>query len=373
MDEQLKHYCLMCPGPVNVSPRVLEAMVGCEIGHREEEFSQILCELRDNCLKVMGLSSDEYAVVCLTGSGSAGNEAVLCSAISATDSVLALYNGEFGRRLSEISSLYNPQTQYHEQPWGSKLDLAQVEALLASQHFDWVTMVHHETSTGELQPVEAVGALCKKYGAKLFVDAVSSFMADPLDISAANITMMTTSSGKAVGMVPGLALVVGKRREFERLSNFPARNYYLNLARHYKFHETLGQTPNTPAISLFVALNEALRIVVEEGVQERFKSQSHKVKRLRDGVRGLGLSLLHEDRDLSNAVSSICLPAGMSFEYLRTRLREQGYIVYGGKGPLQEKIFQVSTMGCIEDSDIDAFLAALELCLSARVTDKICC
>lgn len=373
MDEQLKHYCLMCPGPVNVSSRVLEAMVGCEIGHREEEFSQVLAELRQNSLNVMGLSSDEYAVVCLTGSGSAANEAVLCSAMNATDSVLALHNGEFGRRLGEVSKLYNPHTQCYEQAWGSNLDLEEVEKLLASERFDWLTMVHHETSTGELQPVEAVGALCKKYGTKLFVDAVSSFMADPLDLKAANVTMMTTSSGKAVGMLPGLALVFGRRREFERLSHYPARNYYLNLARHYDFHETLGQTPNTPAISLFVALNEALRIVVEEGVEARFEAQRMKAKKLRNGIRKLGLSLLHEDRELSNAVSSIRLPTGMDFETLRCRLREQGYIVYGGKGPLQEKIFQVSTMGCIENSAIDVFLLALERSLNSQVTSKICC
>jgi len=349
----------MCPGPVNVSERVLSAMTSVEIGHREEEFSILLREIRSNCLNAMGLSQDKYAFVAITGSGSSANEAVLCSAIGADDVVLSLGTGEFGRRLGEISKIYNPNTIFHHQPWATPLDLEAVENILKSQHVDWVTMVHDETSTGELQPVEAVGALCAKYGARLFVDAVSSFMVDPLDLEAAHVSIMTTSSGKAVGMMPGLGLVVGERAVFEHATTLPVRNYYLSLPRHYQYYEEKLQTPNTPGILLFIALNEALRIILEEGVENRFAFQKAKVTHFRDGIKALGLKILHPEHVLSNAVTSICLPADMPFEVLRAQLRDRGFIVYGGKGPLQATTFQVSTMGAVGMEDVDDLLAAL--------------
>ncbi|MBR4985686.1 MAG: alanine--glyoxylate aminotransferase family protein [Proteobacteria bacterium] len=359
MDDYSGHYCLMCPGPVNVSQRVMQAMIGSEIGHREIEFSALLENIRRNCLKIMNLPETSYAMVVITGSGSAANEAVICSAIQPDDVVLSLATGEFGRRLGDISKIYNPNTVIHAQEWGTPLDLAWVEDYLRTHRVDWVTMVHNETCTGELQPVREVGALCKKYGAKLFVDAVSSFMADPLDLVDCNVTFMSTSSGKAIGMAPGLSLVVGKIDAFEALTHYPVRNYYLSLARHYDFFVNKRQTPNTPAIALFIALNEALRMILEEGIQERLAFQAQKAAQFRNGICSLGLSLLHPDHVLSNAVSTVILPEHTGFSELREALRSRNFIVYGGKGPLMDKVFQVSTMGHVDLNDVNALIDAL--------------
>lgn len=305
-------------------------------------------------------------MVVITGSGSSANESVLCSAIRPEDSVLSLATGEFGRRLGDISSIYNPNTTIHMQDWGTPLDLNEVEKYLSQNHVDWVTMVHNETSTGELQPVKQVGALCKKYGARLFVDAVSSFMADPLDLDECNVTFMSTSSGKAIGMGPGLSLVVGRIDEFEKLTTYPVRNYYLSLARHYTFLVNKKQTPNTPGIALFLAMNEAFKIIIEEGVQNRLQYQSLKARTFRNGLKEIGLNLLHPDHVLSNAVSTILLPEHVVFAELREALRERGFIVYGGKGPLADKIFQVSTMGYVDCNDVnelvDAIRESIALC-----------
>ena len=366
MDDYAKNFRLMCPGPVNVSKRVQDAMRS-EIGHREPEFSSLLRAIRSNCLQIMGLSADDYAMVVVTGSGSAGNEAVITSALQPGDRILSLVTGEFGRRLGDISEIYNPHTVKYEQPWATALDLAKVEELLQNGHFDWVTMVHHETSTGELQPVREVGALCRKYGARLFVDAVSSFMADPLDLDACNVSFMNTSSGKAIGMGPGLSLVIGKKSEFQKLASHPVRNYYLSLARHYDFFERKSQTPNTPGISLFLALNEALKIIREEGVENRFQFQALKARTFRDDIARIGLHLLHSDHVLSNAVSTVCLPDHVSFDELRAALRDRGFVVYGGKGPLADHIFQVSTMGYVDCDDVHDLVYAIRDVISERI------
>ena len=359
MDEYAKRFRLMCPGPVNVSQRVFDAMVKSEIGHRESEFSVLMASIRRNCLHLMNLSEEQYSMVVITGSGSAGNEAVITSAIRPEDHVLSLATGEFGRRLGDISSIYNPNTTILLQDWATPIDLQAVENHLKTGEFQWVTMVHNETSTGELQPVKEVGELCHRYGARLFVDAVSSFMVDPLDLDACHITFMNTSSGKAIGMPPGLSIVVGRRDEFEKLTNYPVRNYYLSLARHYKFFMDKLQTPNTPSVPLFLALNEAFKIILEEGVERRMQYQALKARMFRTGIQEMGLSLLNPEHELSFAVSTICLPAGICFDKLRDALREKGFIVYGGKGPLMGKIFQVSTMGYVDCDDVSDLIQAI--------------
>lgn len=360
MEDYTKRYRLMCPGPVNVSQRVLDTMIASEIGHRECEFSALLRDIQQTCLTLMGLADKNYSVVVLTGSGSAANEAVLTSAIQPQHHVLSLATGEFGRRLGDISKIYNPNTTLHAQEWGSPLDLDTVENILQNHPYDWVTMVHHETSTGELQPVKAVGNLCHKYGAKLFVDAVSAFMADPLDLDDAHVDFMSTSSGKALCMPPGLSLVVGKTDEFKKLSDYPVRNYYLSLARHFAFAHDKLQTPNTPAVHLFIALHEALKMIAEEGVQNRLSHQTKKAQLFRTRLKDIGLTLFHPDHVLSNAVSTINLPDGTSFDLLRAALRDRGFIVYGGKGPLADRIFQVSTMGAVSFDDIEALVRAIQ-------------
>jgi len=161
-------------------------------------------------------------------------------------------------------------------------------------------------------------------------------------------------------MGPGLSIVVGRTSEFEKLSTYPVRNYYLSLARHYDYFTNKQQTPNTPAISLFIAMAEAFQIIAEESMQSRYQFQAQKASHFREGLAKLGLKLLRPDHKLSNAVSTICLPDNLSFETLREHLRSLGFIVYGGKGPLADKIFQVSTMGAVDFSDIDALLEAIE-------------
>lgn len=360
MDDYAKRFRLMCPGPVNVSERVREAMVAFEIGHREVEFSALLDEIQQNCLKIMGLDPQKYTLVVITGSGSAANEAVLTSALQPHHHVLSLATGEFGRRLGDISAIYNPNTKTFSQNWATILDLDAVENELKNHHYDWVTMVHHETSTGELLPVENVGALCKKYGAKLFVDAVSAFVVDPLNLEKANVAFMSTSSGKALCMPPGLSLVVGRIDEFETLSHFPIRNYYLSLSRFFQFAQSKKQTPNTPSVQLFFALNEAFKMILEESPENRFAFQAKKAAYFRNGLQTLGLSLLHPDHPLSNAVSTVILPDHVDFSSLRENLRQRGFIVYGGKGPLLGKVFQVSTMGAIQIQDVQDLLDALK-------------
>lgn len=351
-----RSYCLLCPGPVNVRPEVGEALTSHEFCHREEEFSALLGSIEKKILAVAGVRQPErWAAVLVTGSGTAANEAVLSSVPLPDERVLVLANGEFGERLAAISRIHNPGTECLAQPWGQPLDLARLEAYLGLHRVGLVAMVHHETSTGMKNPVEAVGRLVARHGARLFVDGVSSFSADPLDLDAAGVTFLSSSAGKALGAYPGLSFVLAPDEAFRSLAGREPRSRYLDLHRHYEFARDRSQTPHTPAIPLFLALHRALELVLEEGVPARHRRLASLAALARRRVAELGLSVLVSPQDASAVLTSVVLPAGVGFERLRIALRERGFVIYGGKGPLEGRIVQISTVGDLAPDRLDLF------------------
>ncbi|MCB9734267.1 MAG: alanine--glyoxylate aminotransferase family protein [Deltaproteobacteria bacterium] len=360
MGDYRTSFKLLCPGPVNVHPEIARALTAYEICHREEEFEALLAATRRNALAVAGADAAVYSALVVTGSGTAGNEAVLASAVAPDQTVVVLSNGEFGTRLAQISSVYN-DTVHLEHAWGEPLDLHRLSEVLHERgDIGLVAVVHHETSTGVLNPVEAIGELCALHGVRLFVDMVSSYSADPVDLSSGAITFMTTSSGKAIAAYPGLALVIARRDALEALGDLPVKNHYLSLYRHHRFAEDHEQTPNTPAVPLVMALNRALELALEEGVEARRKRLAGLAAYVRAAVRERGLSLYVEDQPLSSVLTSVRLPEGVAFEPLRRALREWGFVIYGGKGPLTGQIVQISTISDLDTDVIDAFFAALD-------------
>jgi 2-aminoethylphosphonate-pyruvate transaminase len=351
---------LLCPGPVNVDSRVARALTSFEPCHREDEFEEVLESLLGGLLEVAGLSPRTHAAIVITGSGSAANESVISSAVPAGGSVLVISNGEFGERLARTSSHYHPETVHLEFGWGESIDLVRVAAALRTRAFSLVTLVHHETSTGMLNPVRDVAALCHGAGTRLFVDAVSSFAADPLDLSAPGIAFVGTSAGKALSAYPGLSVVFGSHESFRRLETIPARTQYLDLGRHYRMAVEHRQTPNTPAVPLFLALDEAVRLVLEEGLVTRMARLASLQGFIRDRVSALGFELMLDDATpCSNVLTTCWLPTGIDYDRLRAAIRARGYIVYGGKGPLVNRVIQISALGTVDEEALEAFFEAL--------------
>lgn len=360
-----RSYHLMCPGPVNVDPEVSAAMNAYAFSHREEEFEALLGQVISRILRVAEVDPARWSAVVMTGSGTAANEAVLSSAVDGTTPVVVLENGEFGGRLRVISEVYNPNTVGYRAAWGTRFDLDEVARLLREVKPALVAMVQHETSTGMLNPVAEVGRLCREVGAKLFVDAVSSFSADALDLEASGVTFVSTSSGKALGCYPGLSIVIGRHAEFEAIADRPSRVHYLDLGRYYRFARDKSQTPNTPAVPLLLALDQALELVLREGLvarRERFETLSRIV---RDRLRALGLELLlDDDAPRSNVLTTALLPSHIDYEGFRTSLKAHGFVTYGGKGPLEGRAFQVSTVGAVDSDVLEALFQAIDATLS---------
>lgn len=350
---------LLCPGPVNVIDRVASAYCHCALSHREEAFTCLLREVQRDMLHVAGVADIEHAsALMITGSGTAANEAVLASAVMPDSVVIVLANGEFGERLAKISSVYN-RTILLRVEWGEELDLTALERRLAEQPAAMVAMVHHETSTGLLNPVREVGQLCRRYGAKFFVDAVSSFAADPLNMEDCGITFLTTSSGKALAGYPGLSFVLGNNEQFGQLADYPVRNHYLHLPRYYEASLNDGQTPNTPAVSLVATLHQSLREILREGLDAHYARLQQLSAYLRSELAARDL-YRPAGRPQSVILTNVRLPETMSFGDLQQGLKEKGFVIYDAKGPLRGRFFQVSIIGDIGKADIDRFFAALD-------------
>jgi 2-aminoethylphosphonate-pyruvate transaminase len=355
-----RSYHLLCPGPVNVDPEVSAAMSAFAFSHREEEFEALLDQVIARILGVAGVDPAVWSAVVLTGSGTAANEAVLASATSGDAPVLVLANGEFGERLGAISEVHNPRTTVLRQAWGTPFDLDRVAQAIRDVGPALVAMVQHETSTGMLNPVAEVGRLVRDAGAKLFVDAVSSFSADALDFDASGVSFVSTSSGKALGCYPGLSIVVARHADFETIAAEKPRAHYLDLGRYYRFARDRRQTPNTPAVPLLLALDRALELVLREGRDARRARFESLARIVRDRLRGLGLELLLEDwAPRSNVLTTALLPEDIDYGAFRAGLKSHGFVTYGGKGPLEGRAFQVSTVGAVDSDVLEVFFQAI--------------
>jgi len=355
----MREHLLFTPGPVNIVRNVKKALCADDIGHREVEFDNLLESVENKLLKVFQLKDGAgYRAVVISGSGTAANEAMLSSVVG-DQHVLILANGEFGERLHATSKIHNKNTHFLQIPWGDTFDLQSVEAYIKRHRIRVVAMVHHETSSGMLNPLKDIGALSKANGAIFIVDCVSSAGAEVIDLESCNISFCSSSSSKAIGSHPGLSFVIGRTREFEKLRFLPAKTTYLNLATFYRFLKTRSQTPNTPAVPLFFALEQSLINILQEGVSKRFAALRHKAQLLRDGMSRLGLQFLIDQKDMCSVLTAVHLPAHIDITLFRQKLRERTIIIYEGKGCFQNRVFQVGNIGELSHDDIDYFLESL--------------
>ncbi len=352
----MEKYLLFTPGPVNVAKNVQIAICKEDICHRESDFDCLLQSIENKLLKLFEIKTiADYRAVVITGSGTAANESILSSVVG-NQNILILSNGEFGERLFNISKIHNKNTFLLEFAWAESLNLEKIEAYLQKHQIDIVAMVHHETSSGMLNPLEKIGALAKANGAMFIVDCVSSAGAEIIDMEKCNIAFCSSSSSKAIGSYSGLSFVVGKTEEFEKLKNLPIKTTYLNLYKFYEFIKTLSQTPNTPAVHLFFALEQALINILNEGISNRYANIRHKANILRQGMLNLGLKFVIDQTKMCSVLTTVYIPSHINVSIFRQKLRNKSIIIYEGKGCFKNRVFQVGNIGELSFDDIQFFL-----------------
>ena len=349
---------LLNPGPVNVTEKVRQALLLPDLCHREKEFSDLMGSIRTKLLKAFDIE-EEYTSVLVSGSGTAALEMAVSSSLSPNRSMLVIENGVYGERISKICKVY--KFKHHTIPlkWGEAPNLEHVESRLKQNpNIEVVALVHHETTTGLLNPLKEVAKLAQKYEKVFLVDCISSLAGDEIDFKSCPINIAVGTANKCVQGFPGVSFVLLKKQESERLEKIPAHTLYFHLSSYQKAQEA-GGLLFTPAIPAHYALDVALDELIQETVAGRIKRYAESAEFLRNGFKKIGLEFMIPESLRSNCLTSLYLPKGMTYEKLHSSLKENGFVIYAGQGNLSENIFRVANMGDIKHEEFDRFLKIL--------------
>lgn len=357
---------LFSPGPVMVKDNVRRSLLHYDICHRSPEFEEMFVDTQAKILKLFNADDSYYSVI-VSGSGTSANETVLSSIFKPGEKVMLIRNGVFGERLLEIITKYNIPLVDLSFPWATVPDLAVIEKAMAENpDVKVVAMVFHETSTSMINPVPAVGELCKKYGKLLSVDCVSAAGGQNIDVVKNNIAICTSVGGKCVGAYPGSAYVCARKDLLDTITADQCKNVYLSLYKHYHTALDTHQTPNTPNVNLFWPLNVALTNILEdETLEGRIARYQRCAKIIRDGVKALGCRLLLEEDLAANTVTSVFLPGGIDAQAFIDEMIKRGYTFYIGKGDYgKQGMIQIANMGEIYEQDCYNMLEVFEVVLN---------
>ncbi len=352
-------YQLFNPGPVNTTARVKSALVHHDVCHRDSSFSELMVSLTGKLRRIFR-ATPAHTVAVLTGSGTAAMECAISSTVPRDGKILVIDNGAFGERMVEIAQLHGMDLVHLRYAWGDEVDPRDVEAAL-SAHPDIavVAMIYHETSVGLLNPVREVGALCRQYDALLIVDAVSALGAEDVDVVRDNIDICYASANKCLHAISGAGFLCVAPDVWRRIEHIKPRSYYLDLKRYRRYVDDLAQTPFTPAVSTYFALDAACAEFLADGHRTRVEMYRRRNQMLRDGLAALGMAPLTRTGNESHSVVTACVPDGVTFGELYGALKARGYIIYGCKDVLADKFLQVANMGDLDDEAIAEFLTVV--------------
>jgi 2-aminoethylphosphonate-pyruvate transaminase len=353
------HYVLLNPGPVNTSAHVKSALVHHDVCHRDSTFCELMVSLTGKLRRIFR-GTPHHTVVAITGSGTAAMESALVSTVPPDRKLLIIDNGAFGERLVEVARVHEMDVVHLRYDWGQQVSPDDVEAALAAYpDIAVVAMIHHETSVGLLNPVREIGALCRRNDVLFIVDAVSSLGAEDLDVVRDNIDICYGSANKCLHAVSGAAFLCVSPRVWPRIDALRPHAYYLDLRRYRRYMDELAQTPFTPAVSTYFALDAACGEFLADGHAARFEMYRLRNQRLRSGLAALGMPAFTDTGYESHSIVTCRLPDGVAFEALYDAVRERGIIVYGCKGVLADRYLQIANMGELDEGTIDRFLKVL--------------
>src|SRR3989475_4509600 len=348
----------LLPGPVNMHPRVLQAMSAPAMNHRGPEFKEILSEIHGLTQYLFGTRGP---VAVLSGSGTAGLEAAVSGLLRKQDRVLNLVNGKFSERFHELCQVFTTPTALSFE-WGTVVDSGKVAAALDSGDFHAVTLCWNETSTGLTNTIAEIAKVVKDHDAFLIVDGITAVGGLENRMEAWGIDALVTGSQKCLAAPPGLSAVELAKAAYESLH--ADTSFYTNLKAHA---DALAKqdTPFTPAGPLFLAFREAVHMLKEEGLDNRIARTRRLAEAARAGVDALGLHLYPNRRFASNTVTAIRYPVGVDDAAFRKELREKhGTAVAGRQGPLKGHIFRIGHMGICSFEDLKAGFQAFETSLT---------
>jgi len=358
---------LRIPGPTPCPPQVLEAMGRQMVNHRGPEFGKILNAVTGKLKHVFQTKGDVFV---LTASGTGGLEAAIVNTLSPADKVLSISNGAFGERFADIATRYGAEVVRLSFEWGKAVDLEAIEKTLkANGNIKAVLTTHNETSTGMTNNIDEISAIVKRFDKLLLIDAISSLGCINLPTDDWTCDIVVTASQKGWMVPPGLAMVSVSERAWQAHYQAKMPRYYWDFGKARDFL-LKGQTPWTPPVSIFHALDAALDMMLGEGLDSIFARHTQVGQAARNGVKSLGLSIFPDEKYASNTVTAVNGPDNIDIAKLLQILREEhDVILAGGQQKLSGKIFRIGHLGLVYEEDIKSVLGALDRALPVAKRD----
>ncbi|HEX4136243.1 MAG TPA: alanine--glyoxylate aminotransferase family protein [Bryobacteraceae bacterium] len=353
---------LLTPGPTPLYPPALHAMMASDIHHRTEEFRNVYKSALADLKEVYGTSND---VLCFAASGTGAMDAAASNLFSAGDKVIVCTAGKFGERWAEIAKAYGLDANVLKAEYGDVVTPDRIEsALKAEPSTKGVFIQASETSTGAEHDVKTIAGIVRKTDAIFIVDAITGLGTMPLDIDGWGLDVVIGGSQKAFMIPPGLAFISISSKAWKLADTAKLPHYYFNLKKEKKSADA-NDSSWTPAISLILALGEALKYVKKVGMSNLIENAQLLARATREATKEMGLELFAKRP--GSSVTAVKAPAGMDSKVIVKGFKERfGAIIANGQGSMQGQIFRMAHLGYFDFADMFGIIAGLELILRAN-------
>lgn len=353
---------LLNPGPSTTTDTVKMAQVVPDICPREQEFTEMMREIRKDLVRIVHGKEEDYTAVLFCGSGTINIDVCLNSLLPQGKKILVINNGAYSQRAVEVCEYYglphiDLKVEYTCQP-----DLKLVEKVLKENpDIALVHTTHNETGTGLLNPIRKIGELVHQYGAVFTVDTTSTYAMIPIDIERDNVDFCMASAQKGLMAMTGLSFVVGKKEIIEKSAEYPKRSYYCNLYLQYEFFERTGEMHFTPPVQTTYALKQAIKEYFEEGEQAKWQRHKRVYEAIHDGLDRLGFRCVLDRKLEAGLVVAALYPRDTNWNFKRVHdyCYERGFTIYPGKIS-GTNTFRLCALGAIDVEDIREFFEVFE-------------
>ena len=357
---KIKREVLLNPGPSTTKDSIKYAQVCADICPRELEFGDLMEEIERD-LTSFGASPDEYTTIMFASSGTGADEAMISSCVPPNGKLLVIDNGSYGARLAQIAETYSIDTTVFKSSPNEPIDIGLLEEEFKKGNYDTFAMVHHETTTGLLNPIEVICPLAKEYGMITVVDTISSYGGMPMNFKEMGVDFASCTSNKHFGGMAGIGFVVCNREELIKQKDWPMRNYYFNLYDQYRYFIETKQSRFTPPVQTFYALRQAILETKVETIEKRFERFSKCWNILVDAVKEIGLEMIVKEENQSHFITAILNPDSPNYDFdeFHDYVKSFGFTIYPGKlGNIGT--FRIANMGDIKPEEMNEFIKIFE-------------
>ena len=354
---------LMIPGPTNVDPAVLRALSKPTLSHTDPEFIKIFKETLNDLKKVFMASNEVFIIA---GSGTLALEMAIANLIEPGDKVLNTVSGYFGECFVKISKVHGALPRVLETPWGKSIKPEDVKNALRKDDYKAVTVTHVETSTGVANPIKEIGEIVKEYSNAFYVvDTVCSLGGMEVRVDDWNIDICASGSQKCIGVTPGLALLSVSRKALEFIEGRknPVNFWYGDLRNWLPVMKDPSQYFATPPVNMVYALSKALKMLLNEGLENRFRRHHILADGFRASMDALNLKMVADRESTADTVTAVYYPERIDDAVFRSEMKNRGIMVASTLGPLKGKGFRVGHMGNVSQNDMMSTIGAIEATL----------